>query len=102
MIYYLYVVEHEESWKLVGVIALRSLILARTSAPLEQVMRTDLQVAHPDDNADEVAHKIAEYNLLALPVLDEAGDILGIVTVDDAIEHLLPRDWRERVPRLLG
>jgi Mg/Co/Ni transporter MgtE len=65
-------------------------------------MRTDLQVAHPDDNADEVAHKIAEYNLLALPVLDEMGEILGIVTVDDAIEHLLPRDWRERVPRLLG
>lgn len=102
MIYYLYVVEYEESWKLLGVIALRSLILARTSAPLEQVMRTDLQVAHPDDSADEVAHKIAEYNLLALPVLDETGDILGIVTVDDAIEHLLPRDWRERVPRLLG
>src|ERR687896_1145691 len=44
MIYYLYVVENEQSWKLVGVIALRNLILARTSAPLDQVMRTDLQV----------------------------------------------------------
>jgi magnesium transporter len=102
MIYYLYVVEHEQSWKLFGVIALRNLILADSSAPLEQVMRTELQVAHPDDSADDVAQKIAEYNLLALPVLDEAGDILGIVTVDDAIEILLPRDWRERVPRLLG
>jgi Mg/Co/Ni transporter MgtE len=46
--------------------------------------------------------KIAEYNLLALPVVDEAGDILGIVTVDDAIEILLPKDWRQRLPRLLG
>src|SRR2546426_1111343 len=102
MIYYLYVVEHEESWKLVGVIALRSLILADPSAPLEMVMRSELQVAHPDDAAADVAQKIAEYNLLALPVVDEAGDILGIVTVDDAIEILLPRGWRQRLPKLLG
>jgi CBS domain-containing protein len=102
MIYYLYVVETEDSWKLVGVIALRSLILAEPSAPLERVMRTELQVAHPDDNADDVAHKVAEYNLLALPVVDNVGDILGIVTVDDAIELLLPKDWRQRLPRLLA
>jgi magnesium transporter len=101
MIYYLYVVEHEESWKLVGVIALRSLILADPSAPLEHVMRTELQVAHPDDDAEDVSQKIAEYNLLALPVV-ENEDILGIITVDDAIEVLLPRDWRQRLPRLLG
>jgi magnesium transporter len=100
MIYYLYVVEGE--WKLIGVIALRSLILAEPSAPLERVMRTEIQVAHADDDAAEVAQKISEYNLLALPVVDEAGDILGIVTVDDAIEILLPKDWRQRLPRLLG
>src|SRR5881392_2750238 len=57
MIYYLYVVETEDSWKLVGVIALRSLILSDPSAPLEQVMRTDFQIAHPDDRAAEVAQK---------------------------------------------
>jgi Mg/Co/Ni transporter MgtE len=65
-------------------------------------MRSDLQVAHANDDAAEVAQKIAEYNLLALPVVDEAGDILGIVTVDDAIEILLPKDWRQRLPKLLG
>ena len=65
-------------------------------------MRTEIQVAHVNDEADEVAQKIAEYNLLALPVVDDAGEILGIVTVDDAIELLLPKDWRQRVPRLLG
>ncbi len=102
MIYYLYVVEHEESWKLVGVIALRSLILADPSAPLDMVMRSEMQVAHPDDNAHDVSQKNAEYNLLALPVVDEHEDILGIITVDDAIEVLLPRDWRQRLPRLLG
>jgi len=102
MIYYLYVVAAEDSWKLVGVIALRNLILADQSAPLGEVMRSDLQVAHPDDKAVEVAQKISEYNLLALPVVDDPGDILGIVTVDDAIEILLPKDWRQRLPRLLG
>jgi Mg/Co/Ni transporter MgtE len=92
----------EGSWKLEGVIALRSLILADSSAPLERVMRSDMQLAHPDDDAAEVAQKIAEYNLLALPVVDEAGEILGIVTVDDAIEILLPKDWRQRLPKFLG
>ncbi len=102
MIYYLYVVEHEGSWQLAGVLALRSLILADPAAPLETVMRQDFQQALPQDSARHVAERIAEYNLLALPVVDEAGDILGIVTVDDAMEILLPNDWRHRLPRLFG
>ena len=102
MIYYLYVVEGEGSWHLLGVIALRSLILADPDAPLANVMRSEFQRAHPDDAATDVAHRIAEYNLLALPVVDETGDILGIITVDDAMEMLLPKDWRQRLPRLFG
>jgi Mg/Co/Ni transporter MgtE len=102
MIYYLYVVEAENSWKLSGVIALRGLILADPSMPLEDMMRTEFQTADPQQPAREVAQRIAEYNLLALPVVDESGDILGIITVDDAMEILLPKDWRQRLPRLLG
>jgi magnesium transporter len=102
MIYYLYVVEEEGSWKLAGVIALRSLILAEPSMPLESMMRTEFQRAEPEESAKEVAQRIAEYNLLALPVIDESGDILGIITVDDAMEILLPKDWRQRLPRLFG
>jgi CBS domain-containing protein len=102
MIYYLYVVEAEGSWKLMGVIALRSLILADPAMPLEDAMRTKFQKAEPDEPAKDVAQRIAEYNLLALPVIDESGDILGIITVDDAMEILLPRDWRQRLPRFFG
>jgi Mg/Co/Ni transporter MgtE len=102
MIYYLYVVEAENSWRLCGVIALRSLILAEPSMPLEEVMRTEFQKATPDEAANEVAQRIAEYNLLALPVVDDSQDILGIITVDDAMEILLPKDWRQRVPKLFG
>jgi Mg/Co/Ni transporter MgtE len=87
---------------LVGVITLRSLILADPSAPLSEVMRTEIQTARTDDAASEVAQKIAEYNLLALPVVDDEGDILGIITVDDAMEILLPKDWRQRLPKLFG
>jgi CBS domain-containing protein len=102
MIYYLYVVSGEGSWQLEGVIALRNLILADPAAPLSQVMRSEVQTASPDDSAKEVARQIAEYNLLALPVVDDTGDILGIITVDDAMEILLPKDWRQRLPRLFG
>ncbi|MGH9968179.1 MAG: magnesium transporter MgtE N-terminal domain-containing protein [Pyrinomonadaceae bacterium] len=102
MIYYLYVTESEGSWSLCGVITLRSLILADPAAPLNEVMRSEFQTANADEPAHTVAQKIAEYNLLALPVVDESGDILGIVTVDDAMEILLPRDWRQRLPRLFG
>jgi Mg/Co/Ni transporter MgtE len=102
MIYYLYVVETEGSWRLSGIIALRSLILADPSYKLEEVMRDEFQSASPKDSAREVAERIAEYNLLALPVVDEAGDILGIVTVDDAMELLLPKGWRQRLPKVFG
>src|SRR5918998_1691188 len=102
MIYYLYVVEDEGSWRLCGVIALRNLILADTDAPLSEVMRDEFQFARPRDPARDVAETIAEYNLLALPVVDDAGDIAGIVTVDDAMEYLLPKDWRPRLPRVFG
>ena len=102
MIYYLYLVEGEGSWQLSGVIALRSLILADPAVHLDEVMRSEFQKAHPDEPARAVAQRIAEYNLLALPVVDESGDILGIITVDDAMEILLPKDWRQRLPRLFG
>lgn len=102
MIYYLYVVEDEGSWKLSGLISLRSLILADPSRTLADVMRSDFTFAHPSDSAEDVAQTISEYNLLALPVVDDDGDIAGIVTVDDAMEILLPKNLQRRLPRLFG
>lgn len=102
MIYYLYVVEEEGSWKLAGVMSLRSLILADPTRPLSEVMRSEFRSAHPGDSSEEVAQTISEYNLLALPVIDDEGDIAGIVTVDDAMEILLPKNLQRRLPRLFG
>jgi magnesium transporter len=102
MIYTLYIVEAEKSWKISGVISLRSLILADPTFLLSEVMRDQFQFAHPDDSAEEAAQKISEYNLLALPVIDDLGEIAGIVTVDDAMEILLPKNLNRRLPRLFG
>ncbi len=102
MIYYLYVVEEEGSWKLCGLISLRSLILADPTRKLEEAMRSEFRFAHPSDSAEDVAQIISEYNLLALPVVDDEGDLAGIVTVDDAMEILLPKNLQRRLPRLFG
>jgi CBS domain-containing protein len=102
MIYYLYVVEQEDSWKLAGLISLRTLILADPRLKLSEVMRREFRYAHPSDSADEAAQLISEYNLLALPVVDDEGDIAGIITVVDAMEVLLPKNLQRRLPRLFG
>jgi len=102
MIYTFYVVEKENSWQLCGVISLRSLILADPLFRLDEVMRENYQQAHPEDSAEEVSQVVADYNLLALPVVDDEGDIVGIVTVDDAMEILLPKNLGKRLPRIFN
>ncbi|HVC35188.1 MAG TPA: CBS domain-containing protein [Chloroflexota bacterium] len=99
-IYYLYVVDNEISGRLVGVLSLRHLVTAPPDARLKAIMVRDLIRAHVTDPADEVARTVAHYNLLALPVVDESDHLLGVVTVDDAIDVILPEEWRRRLPKL--
>ena len=47
-----------------------------------------------------MAQQIAKYNLLSLPIVDELGRLKGIVTVDDAMDVILPDDWKRRLPRV--
>ncbi|HXR27318.1 MAG TPA: CBS domain-containing protein, partial [Candidatus Baltobacteraceae bacterium] len=51
---------------------------------------------------DEVAQVVARYNLLAVPVVDGQGHLEGIVTIDDAIDTVLPSGWKHRLPRLFS
>ena len=85
-IYYVYVVEGDR--RLAGVISLRDLLLAAPDTTIESIAERDLFVAHVDDDQEDVAEQMSKYDLLALPVTDEAGKLLGIVTVDDALDVL--------------
>jgi CBS domain-containing protein/sporulation protein YlmC with PRC-barrel domain len=94
--------EDQEAIVLRGIVRLRNLILADPATPLAEVMDDDVPTVGPDDRAEDAARVLAEYNLLAVPVLDDAGRMLGIVTVDDALAVLLPDIWRLRGPRAFG
>lgn len=85
--------------RLVGVVTLRDLLLAYPAQTLDQVMGEVQCMAHPLDNERDVARIIADEDLVALPIVDDAGRMLGVVTVDDAIDVILPTAWKKRIPR---
>ncbi|HEX7182395.1 MAG TPA: CBS domain-containing protein [Thermoanaerobaculia bacterium] len=92
-----YVVAAEDPDRLRGLVRLRNLILADPATSLAEVMDGDVPTVHPEDQAEDAARVLAEYNLLAVPVLGkEDGRLLGIVTVDDALAVLLPEVWQRR------
>ncbi|MGB9803035.1 magnesium transporter MgtE N-terminal domain-containing protein [Desulfofundulus sp.] len=86
-IYYVYAVN--ETGQLLGVLSLRELIVAPPDTPLEQILRRNIVTLHPQDDYETVLNVTVKYNLLAVPVVDDGGKLLGIVTVDDVLEKLL-------------
>ncbi|NBE54354.1 magnesium transporter MgtE N-terminal domain-containing protein [Streptomyces boluensis] len=62
----------------------------------------DLQALRPDTSLPAVTSFFATYDMVAAPVVDESGALLGAVTVDDVLDHLLPDDWRETEFHLIG
>jgi len=96
-IYYLYAVTTEE--KLVGIISLRDLIVAKPDTPVSQFMVTRVVQIHPDAGVREAAELFQKYNLLAIPVIDDDDELKGIITIDDILEHTPAKAWKGR-PRL--
>ena len=99
-ILYIYVTVSGEDMRLVGVAALHDVLLAPPERPLGEMMCTDFISVPVAEDDREVARLMARYDLLAVPVLDEDGRLLGIVTVDDAMEIILPSEWKRRLPRV--
>src|SRR5690606_36747700 len=85
MLHDIYVVASREDARLVGVVPLRKLLVSPPERPLGEIMETDVIRVSVDENDREVARIMARYDLLALPVVDNEGILLGIVTVDDAM-----------------
>ncbi len=99
-IYYVYVTDEDN--KLVGVISLRDLIVARPETPVRDVMIDEPVAVNVNADQDEVAEVVAHYNLLAVPVVDDSGVLMGIVTVDDALDTVIPTAWKKRLPRVFS
>jgi magnesium transporter len=86
LIYTLYVVD---GGRLVGVLSLRDLILGEPSAPISIYMNDGIVKVSPDTDQEEVARTIAKYDLAAVPVVDDGGQLLGVVTVDDVVDVVI-------------
>jgi flagellar motility protein MotE (MotC chaperone)/sporulation protein YlmC with PRC-barrel domain len=80
--------------RLLGSVHIQHLLREAPHQPLGQVL-DDVEPVAPGASLGEVTRHLATYNLVALPVTDDAGRLLGAVTVDDVLDHILPEDWRE-------
>jgi Mg2+ transporter MgtE len=98
--YYLYVVDAEE--KLEGVLSLRDLVVAPPETKVRAIMDPHVLKVAAETPKEEVAALIAKYDLLALPVVDARGKLIGTVTVDDVVELMLPRGWKKRSLRSIA
>ncbi len=92
-VYYIYVVEND---KLIGVTSLKDILLSSPQVPLSDIMETKLKRVAPDADQHIAAEIISKYNLLAVPVTDADEKILGIVTIDDIMDILLPPSSRRK------
>jgi magnesium transporter len=87
-IYACYVME-PATGRLLGSLSLRDLVMSELDRPITEVMRRRPITVEALEDQESVAHKIAKYNLLAVPVLEKDGSVVGFVTVDDVIDVLV-------------
>ncbi len=82
--FYVYVVDEENELK--GVLSLRQLVQTKPETPLKNLMTPHLYTVHTDMSQETVARAVARYNLLAIPVINSIGQLVGVVTIDDVVD----------------
>ncbi len=97
-VYYIYVVDRAEHLR--GVFSLRDLLTTPPDKKVRDFMTANPISVDTDASEETVTEVIAKYNLLALPIVDAAGELHGIITIDDAIDLVLPLAWKKRLPRI--
>jgi Mg/Co/Ni transporter MgtE len=80
--------------RLMGIVHYQRLLREPPATLLGSIVDTNTQGLNPDASLNEVSSYLASYNLLSLPVIDANDRLLGAVTVDDVLDHLLPENWR--------
>jgi magnesium transporter len=99
MPFYLYVVD--SNGKLIGVSSLRQLVVVPPNTPLKDFMTTDVFAVKTDMDQEEVAKIVARYDILAVPVVDDTNQLVGIVTVDDVID-IIREEATEDILKMAG
>jgi magnesium transporter len=99
MAFYVYVVT--ENGLLVGVVSLRQLVTSKPDAVLHDIMQGQVVSVHTSVDQEEVARIVSRYDLLAVPVVDDSNNLLGIVTVDDVID-VIREEASEDMLKLVG
>jgi magnesium transporter len=99
-IYACYVMDPETD-RLLGAVSLRDLVMAELDRPIGQVMHRKPVTVNVQDDQEKVAEKIGKYNLLAVPVVEQDGSVVGFVTVDDVIDVLI-EEQTEDILRMAG
>jgi len=95
--YYLYVVDRDD--RLIGIVGLRDLLVARPEATIESIMKTDVISAPAATDQEEVARIMQHYDLLALPVVNAEGKLAGIIHYDDIVD-VIEEEATEDIYRL--
>ena len=98
-IYYAYILDDKR--RLAGFVSLKDLILSRANQQVADVMHEDVIFARVDEDQEDVARKIEKYDLLAVPVVNGGGALVGIVTHDDAFD-ILREEQTEDLERFMG
>lgn len=83
-VYYIYVVDND--YKLIGILSLKSLLTAQAHTLIKDLCNTDVISVNADEASEEVAILMQKYNLVALPVISENGELLGRITIDDVVD----------------
>ena len=92
-IYTCYVIDKNR--KLIGLVSVKDLLLNDYTSTIEEIMETNVIYVNTLDDKEEVAQKFSKYDFLALPVVDNEGRLVGIVTVDDAIDVILEENTED-------
>jgi len=99
MVFYVYVVDG--NGRFVGVCSLRQLLMVPAQTRLQRIMTTEVVYVSPETDQEEVAKMVERYDLLAVPVIDDEKNILGIVTVDDVID-VIRHEATEDIMKMVG
>ncbi|WP_101259805.1 magnesium transporter [Labilibaculum filiforme] len=91
-IYYVYVVDDDGILK--GTLSLKIMILSPTSAKISNIYQPDVMSVHTDEHDEEVARIMEKYDLVAIPVIDSIGRLMGRITIDDVVDVI--RDEAEK------